>query len=335
MAIVHFVMKSSSSAPPSAKHSDYITREQEYSRRKDVEWSQSGNMPDFATQSAREFWLAADAHERANGRTYTELQIALPRELSRDGQIALAQQVAREFMGHRFAYTMAVHNPVAHDKIEQPHLHLMFSERTIDDRTRKLEADQFFKRNGAKKDRDWHDRDKPEELRKAWCEMMNRAFEREQIPVRVDPRSWAEQGREDLAALVEPKLSELTFVDRPERLNQIEQLRSQRQELPSPELTGADLAQQEAKLKIEAIEQEAQKELSLLDRAIAKVKETWNRWLHGRVDDAEASLEQRLAARERERSEARAREQKQERERAGPELHQERYGPSRGGGWGR
>lgn len=331
MAIVHIAMKSSASAPPSAKHADYITRENEYSRRKDAEWSQSGNMPDFATTSAREFWLAADTHERANGRTYTELQIALPRELSREGQIALAQEVAQKFMGDRFAYTMAIHNPVAHDKIEQPHLHLMFSERAVDDRTRKLEADQFFKRNGAKKDRDWHDRDKPEELRKAWCDMMNRAFEREEIPVRVDPRSWAEQGREDLAALVEPKLSERTGADRPERLEQIEQLRGQRQELPSPELTGADLAQHEAEVKIAAIEQEAQKELSLLDRAIAKVKETWDRWLHGRVENAEASLEQRLA--ERERSQARAQEQK--RERAGPTLHQERHGPSRGGGWGR
>lgn len=331
MAIVHFAMKSDASAPPSAKHADYITREGDYARRQDVEWTESGNMPDFASESAREFWLAADTHERANGRTYTELQIALPRELNRESQIALAREVAREFMGDRFAYTMAIHNPVAHDKIEQPHLHLMFSERTIDDRTRTLEAGQFFKRNGAKKDRDWHDRTKPEELRKAWCAMMNRAFEREEIPVRVDPRSWAEQGREDLAALVEPKISERKGSGKVERLEQIEQLRSQRLELPAPELTGEDLALQEAEARIEAIEQEAQKELSLLERAIAKVKETWNRLVMGRVDDAEARLEQRL----QERSQA----QEKKRERDGPEVQPERRrGPGhggRGGGFGR
>lgn len=330
MAIVHFAMKSDSAAPPSAKHADYITREGEYSRRKDVEWFDSGNMPEFAADSPREFWLAADTHERANGRTYTELQIALPRELSREGQIALAKEAAREFMGDRFAYTVAIHNPVAHDKIEQPHMHLMFSERAIDDRTRKLEADQFFKRNGAKKDRGWHDRTKPEELRKAWCDMMNRAFQREDIPVRVDPRSWAEQGREDLAALVEPKLSERTGPDKVERLEQIEQLRSQRLELPSPELTGEDLAQHEAETKIAAIEQKAQEELSLLERAIAKLKETWNRLVMGRVDDAEARLEQRL----QERSQA----QEKKRERDGPEIQPERrHGPSHGGrgGFGR
>ena len=324
MAIVHFAMKSDAAAPPGAKHAAYITREQEYSRRKDIEWSESGNMPDFAANSPREFWLAADTHERANGRTYTEIQVALPRELSREAQIALAREAAQQFMGGRFAYTMAVHNPVAHDKIEQPHMHLMFSERAIDDRTRTLPAEQFFKRNGAKKDRDWNDRTRPEVLRSAWCDMMNRAMEKEDIPVRVDPRSWAEQGREDLAALVEPKLSEITGPDKVDRLEQIGQLREQRQNLPSPKLTGADLMQHEAEGKIAAIEQKAQEELSLLERAIAKLKDTWNRLVMGRVDDAEARLERRL----QERSQA----QEQKRERDGPDLQPEqRHGPRRGG----
>ena len=330
MAIVHFAMKSDAAAPPSAKHAAYITREQEYSRRKDIEWSESGNMPDFAANSPREFWLSADAHERANGRTYTEIQIALPRELSREAKIALAREAAQQFMGGRFAYTMAIHNPVAHDKIEQPHMHLMFSERAIDDRTRTLPAEQFFKRNGAKKDRDWNDRTRPEVLRSAWCDMMNRAMEKEDIPVRVDPRSWAVQGREDLAALVEPKQIDGTSQSRVERLQQIEELRELRKTLPSPELTGEDLALQEAETKIAAIEQKAQEELSLLERAIAKLKETWNRLVMGRVDEAEASLERRL----QERSHA----QEKERERDGPDLQPEqRHGPQRGGrgGFGR
>lgn len=50
------------------------------------------------------FWVAADAHERANGRTYMELQIALPRELNPTQR----EELARELIGDRFAYTMAV-----------------------------------------------------------------------------------------------------------------------------------------------------------------------------------------------------------------------------------
>ena len=324
MAIVHFAMKSDASAPPSAKHAAYITREQEYARRKDVELSESGNMPDFAASSPREFWLAADAHERANGRTYTEIQVALPRELNREAQITLAREAAQKFLGGRFAYTMAIHNPVAHDKIDQPHMHLMFSERAVDERTRSLPAEQFFKRNGAKKDRDWNDRNRPEVLRSAWCDMMNRALEKEDIPVRVDPRSWAEQGREDLAALVEPKQIDGTSQSRVDRLQQIEELRELRKTLPSPELTGGDLIEQEAEGKIAAIEQKAQEELSLLERAIAKLKETWNRVIMGRVDDAEARLERRL----QERSQA----QEKKRARDGPDLQPEqRHGPQRGG----
>ncbi len=92
-------------------------------------------MPEFARENPQAFWQAADAHERENGRAYTELQIALPRELSGEQRIELAREATRELLGDRFAYTMAVHTPLAKDNIEQPHMHLMFSERVVDDRT--------------------------------------------------------------------------------------------------------------------------------------------------------------------------------------------------------
>ena len=43
---------------------------------------ESGNLPDFAQGNPLAFWMAADTHERVNGRVYTELQVALPRELN-------------------------------------------------------------------------------------------------------------------------------------------------------------------------------------------------------------------------------------------------------------
>ncbi len=53
--------------------------------------------------------------------------------------------------------------------------------------------------------KDWNDRNKPEEVREKWVEMMNAAIQKAGIDQRLDPRSWAEQGREDLAALQESK----------------------------------------------------------------------------------------------------------------------------------
>ncbi len=276
MAIVHVAMKSSASAPPSAAHADYIARTGKYGRRGDVVHVEPGNMPEFAQADARAFWLAADVHERANGRAYTELQIALPRELSDGQRIELAQEAAREFMGARFAYILAVHNPVAKDKIEQPHLHIMFSERVVDERTRALPEEQFFKRNGAKKDREWNDRTRPEEIRAKWCKMMNRAMEREGIEERVDPRSWADQGREDLAALREEKELRGKKPDAVERREEIARLRELRKELPAPgQAKLADLQQLEAEAaaQIAAIERRLEEETGVLDRLIAKAKE--------------------------------------------------------------
>ena len=69
-------------------------------------------------------------------------------------------------------------------------MHLMFSERVVDSNTQSLSEDQFFKRNGAKKDPEWNSRDKPMEVREKWVEMMNAAMERHGHKQRLDTRSW-------------------------------------------------------------------------------------------------------------------------------------------------
>ena len=161
-------MKASSQAPPAAAHAQYIARDGQYERRGGLELVESGNMPEFARENPQAFWEAADVHERVNGRTYRELQIALPRELSGEQRIELARKATQEFLGDRFADTMAVHTPLAKDNIEQPHMHLMFSERVVDENTQSLPEDRFFKRNGAKKDRDWTTTERLVEVREKW-----------------------------------------------------------------------------------------------------------------------------------------------------------------------
>ena len=74
-----------------AAKSDYIERDGRYERDRDeLEHRESGNMPEWAQDDPRAYWQAADEHERANGRLYSEIQFALPRELDAGGRQALA-----------------------------------------------------------------------------------------------------------------------------------------------------------------------------------------------------------------------------------------------------
>ena len=276
MAIVHVVMKSSSTAPPAAAHAQYIAREGQYKHRGGLEVFEFGNMPEFAQGNPQLFWEAADAFERKNGRAYTELQIALPRELAPEQRNELARETARELMGERFAYTLAVHMPLAKDNIEQPHMHLMFSERVVDSNTQSLSEDHFFKRNGAKKDPEWNSRDKPMEVREKWVEMMNRAMERHGHEQRLDARSWAGQGREDLASLREEKTLRGDGPEAMARHEKIAEQRQQRAELPTLHLDQAAAAEQierEAQKAIAEVERRRDQELSIVDKLIEKARE--------------------------------------------------------------
>ncbi len=190
-----------------AAHGAYIAREGKYAT--DIDDDQApfvehGNLPDFAKGDAHLFWAAADEHERANGRLWSEIEVSLPRELSREDQIALAREFREAMIGDRHAYSMAIHAPMTLDgHAENPHIHLMFSERVIDDRTQLLDEDTYFKRNGAMKDRSWNDQEKVEAVRLAWETMANRALERAGLDSRIDRRSLAAQG---ISRIAEPKM---------------------------------------------------------------------------------------------------------------------------------
>ena len=73
-------------------HAAYIAREDYYAERagyEDLEATGYGNLPTWAEHEPSRFWSAADRHERANGTTYRELEIALPRELNPDPDAVL------------------------------------------------------------------------------------------------------------------------------------------------------------------------------------------------------------------------------------------------------
>jgi hypothetical protein len=212
MALARLSMKFGK-AGKAAAHAAYIAREAQYARRlhhgEGLEAKETGNLPAWADTEPNRFWQAADTHERANGTTYREMEIALPRELTPTQRLALVRGFVQQELGGRHAYQWAIHNPQAADGHEQPHVHLMFSERRVDGIER--DPEHYFRRHnpktpekgGAKKgygpygggylsaaERVAHLKG----LRQRWEIACNAALERAGRPERIDMRSHLERG---------------------------------------------------------------------------------------------------------------------------------------------
>jgi hypothetical protein len=207
MASYHLTAKIGAKGKAAA-HAAYISREGKYSGREryeDLEATAAGNMPKWAEHEPAHFWNAADEHERANGSAYREIEVALPRELTPDQRRDLVEDFVRRELGDQHVYQWGIHNPkAALEKGEQPHAHIMYSERRLDGIER--DPDQFFKRfnaknperGGAQKASGGKARSamKDELLatRQRWAEVQNEHLARHGHEVRVDHRSLKEQG---------------------------------------------------------------------------------------------------------------------------------------------
>ncbi len=186
-----------------ASHSAYISREGKYSGREryeDLEATAHGNMPKWAEHNPAHFWDAADEHERANGATYREIEVALPRELTPEQRRELVEDFIQQELGDRHAYQWAIHTPkAALEKGEQPHAHIMYSERTRDGIDR--DPEQYFKRynaknperGGCRKDSAGTE-ERLQATRERWASVQNAHLERHGHAVRVDHRSLEAQG---------------------------------------------------------------------------------------------------------------------------------------------
>jgi MobA/MobL family protein len=182
----------------------YMSRTEEYDEpeRDDAVYTESGHMPSWVGDDAREYWDAADLFERANGRLYLSADFALPRDLAPDDQVSLAHAFAQELTAdQRLPYTLAIH--AGHDRDgheHNPHAHLMISERRNDGIERSRE--QWFRRansahperGGAPKSRTFHGRDWMEHARERWAQVTNATLERCGRQERVDHRSYERQG---------------------------------------------------------------------------------------------------------------------------------------------
>lgn len=170
MASRHFSFKTGK-VGAGLKHAEYIAGQGKYSEREDVRHLSDHNLPGWAVDG-RDFFAAADANERANGRSYSEIEFAIPRECP--DPVAYARQYAEQLLGDRHTYRLAVHDKAAADGGRNVHGHLMFSERRLDGIER--DREQFFRRansktpekGGTAKDRQWNDRQHIQALRRGY-----------------------------------------------------------------------------------------------------------------------------------------------------------------------
>jgi hypothetical protein len=194
-------------AGASAAHADYIGRDGKHRKKHDddLEAAGHGNLPEWAGESPRSFWQAADEFERVNGSTYRELVVALPRELTPPQRQALVEDFISRELGDKHAFHWGIHNPkAALEGGEQPHAHIMYSERILDGIERPRE--QFFKRyngkspekGGCKKASGGKTKDENVEAlvatRALWAGVQNEHLARHAHSARVDHRSLKDQG---------------------------------------------------------------------------------------------------------------------------------------------
>lgn len=153
MATYHLSLKNGK-VGTAEQHADYILREGRYSGGKRAEELvyKDANLPRWA-RSASVFFACADKYERANGRAYTEFEIALPNELTHKENEKLVNDFITTHIGNNKVWAYAIHSKPAtfDDSQEQIHAHIMFCERIVEDGMIKAKSpSKFFKRFNSK-----------------------------------------------------------------------------------------------------------------------------------------------------------------------------------------
>ena len=203
MAIFHLRMKKSkrgSKYIPPTVHSDYINREKKYDKKKDLLFKEVRNLPE-EFNDIKDFWECAETYERKNSNLYRELEISLPREFNPKENKKIVDNFCENLFGKEYVYNYAMHNPKSFDGDMQPHVHIMFFERKIDDIKR--DKNKYFKRynsknvekGGWRKDEKWNERSTLKNIRKEWETFLNFELEKKGIE-KVSAKSLKDQKRD-------------------------------------------------------------------------------------------------------------------------------------------
>ena len=214
MAIFHLSF-SNGKVGKGLAHFKYIMGEDRYSYKENEVIYEKHNMPPHV--SAEDFWHSADAYERANGRVYKEIRIALPNGFTKKENQDLLNKFLEKELGNNFYYSAVIHDKSSsEDEIRNVHAHIMVCPRKIDEIERDIK--QFFSRynsknieeGGALKDPYWNKKETLTHFRESWEETLNSALEKKNWR-KVSCKSLQQQRKE---ALEKQDLDLVDFLDR-------------------------------------------------------------------------------------------------------------------------
>ena len=202
-----------------ASHADYVDRKGKFERRGDCIFT-SHQLPKWAGSSPSKFFKAAEKFEVGNNRRYREIVFMLPNELKNIEQYRqiIDPFLEKYFKNHYYAY--AIHEKIGEmsENERHPHVHLMFSERLIDDVEKVLERkpENYFKyparkdkdgllptfdvryEKGSPRERKFNNRDFLLEMRADFAKIQNEVLQKNGFSIRVDHRSLEAQRNEAL-----------------------------------------------------------------------------------------------------------------------------------------
>ena len=197
---------------------EYYVKVHDYSKKDDLVFSKIF-LPEHIPKefSNREYlWNSVEKIEKSkNSQLARNLLFALPRELNEEDRIKLISEFIEEnFTSKGMIADCNIHNPTASDNEEQPHAHILLTLREIDEQGKwkpKSRKEYILDENGEKiklksgnyKSRkvnlnDWNEPDKAKEWRENFSKKANEYLEKNGINKRIDPRTFEEQGREEL-----------------------------------------------------------------------------------------------------------------------------------------
>ena len=198
-------------------HVEYINRERAFESRGGCIFH-SHHLPKWAKDDPKKFFKMADKYEGIGKRRYMEIEFALPNELKtvEEYRQIIDAFLAKHLSNHYYAY--AIHEKIGMLSEEQrhPHVHIMFSERLIDDveKIKERPAKYFFRyparkkkdgkeptfeekyRRGAPKNRRWAEKSFLSILRADFAKIQNEVLEQNGFSIRVDHRTLKAQKEE-------------------------------------------------------------------------------------------------------------------------------------------
>lgn len=205
-------------------HSEYYGEDSDYTKKGGVICSEillpSHAPPEYADRET--LWNAVEKAERGKkAQLAYSFDIALQNEFSMQENIALTRQfLLEQFVNRGMVVDFAVHQPDKEDGgISNPHFHVMCPIRPIDPdgkwgnkQRREYVLDEQEKRIldeagnyvfNAVPTTDWGSPDTLEHWRRAWADLCNAKFAEKGLDCRIDHRSYARQGIEQIPTVHE------------------------------------------------------------------------------------------------------------------------------------